>query len=230
MDRPPQPSSGPDAFERLAALCEPARRDLYFLVAHTGRAVSRDEAAQGLGLRRGLVAHHLDRLAEDGLLEVEYRRLTGRSGPGAGRPAKLYRLAPGRHEVSVPASNAQLVALVLARAVVDGGRKAREFALAAAREAGAAIAGAVSGRPLPSAGRAALVNTLRDYGYAPVVVDGTLVLNNCPYEPLAGAHRELVCGMNLALIQGAADALRLDPRQCSLAPTPEGCCIRIEGF
>lgn len=62
------------------------------------------------------------------------------------------------------------------------------------------------------------MNTLRDHGYAPLVVDGTLVLDNCPYEPMADAHRELVCGMNLALIQGAADALRLDPQQYALAP------------
>ena len=230
MDRPPEPSSDPDAFARLAALCEPARRDLYFYVAHAGRPVSRDEAAQELGFRRGLVAHHLDRLADDGLLEVEYRRLTGRSGPGAGRPAKLYRVAPGRHEVSVPASNAQLLALLLARAVVHGGRKARDSALAAAREAGAAIGHSVRGRALPTGGPAALVNTLRDYGYAPVVEDGALVLDNCPFEPLAEANRDLVCGMNLALIQGAADALRLDPQRCALAYAPDRCCVRIDGF
>src|SRR5688500_8556513 len=99
-DLQPPPDAGA-TLDRLLALCEPARRDLYFFVADHGGWVSRDEAAAGVGLRRGLVAHHLDRLAEDGLLETTYRRLTGRSGPGAGRPAKLYRRADATFELSI---------------------------------------------------------------------------------------------------------------------------------
>ena len=83
-----EPSDAGATLERLVALSDPVRRDLYLFVVGRGGWVSRTEAADALELRPGLVAHHLDRLAEDGLLDVEYRRLTGRSGPGAGRPCE----------------------------------------------------------------------------------------------------------------------------------------------
>ena len=41
------------------------------------------------GSRSSSAAFHLDRMAEAGLLDVGYRRLTGRVGPGAGRTAKV---------------------------------------------------------------------------------------------------------------------------------------------
>ena len=86
----------------MGALADPARRALYRYVAGAGAPVSRDQAAAGVGLPRHTVKFHLDRLVEEGLLDVEYRRLTGRRGPGAGRPAKLYRRAERQIEVSLP--------------------------------------------------------------------------------------------------------------------------------
>src|SRR5262245_7931307 len=76
--------------EAAAALRERTRRRLYHYVRAQPQAVGRDQAAESLGLSRATVSFHLDRLVEVGLLTIEYRRLTGRSGPGAGRPAKLY--------------------------------------------------------------------------------------------------------------------------------------------
>src|SRR5947209_4013143 len=89
-----------DRLAAMGALGEPTRRALYEHVAAAGDWVSRDEAADALGLERGTAAHHLDRLASDGLLEIEYRRRSGRQGPGAGRPAKLYRRARRDFEVT----------------------------------------------------------------------------------------------------------------------------------
>src|SRR3546814_13356991 len=80
-----------DGLDVLGVLAEPTRRRVYDHVVANGDWVSRESVAAALGLERPTVAHHLDRLAGDGLLEVEFRRLTGRQGPGAGRPAKLYR-------------------------------------------------------------------------------------------------------------------------------------------
>src|SRR5687768_1371314 len=77
----------------VAALGDPLRRRIYRFVSGQDHAVSRDEAAKGMGISRSAAAFHLDRLVEEGLLEAVFRRLTGRQGPGAGRPAKLYRRA-----------------------------------------------------------------------------------------------------------------------------------------
>jgi len=85
-----------EGIESLAALADPIRRRLYLHVAGEAEPVSRDQAATAVGIGRPLAAHHLDRLVEAGLLTAEYRRTSGRTGPGAGRPAKLYRRAVDR--------------------------------------------------------------------------------------------------------------------------------------
>ena len=129
------------ALEQLAALAEPVRRRLYQYVASRPAAVGRDEAANAVGVSRALAAFHLDRLVDDGLLVAEYRRLTGRTGPGAGRPAKLYRLSEHEVEVSLPPRDYRLAAGVFADAL-DGG----DDVAGAARERGWAIGRAAHGR------------------------------------------------------------------------------------
>src|SRR5215212_6524176 len=91
-----------DTVSVVGALGDAKRRALYDAVTEHGGWVSRDEAAALLGLERGTAAHHLDRLAEEGLLEVDFQRRSGRQGPGAGRPAKLYRRARREFDVSLP--------------------------------------------------------------------------------------------------------------------------------
>src|ERR687889_226121 len=86
----------------VGALAEPARRALYLHVAAQPAAVSREQAAEAVGLPLHSVKFHLDRLVDEGLLEVEFRRLSGRSGPGAGPPSKLYRRAAQEFSVSLP--------------------------------------------------------------------------------------------------------------------------------
>src|SRR3712207_9506298 len=74
----------------LSALDDPVRRRLYDYVCAQRHPVARDEAARGVGVGRPLAAYHLDRLADEGLLTVAYERRSGATGPGAGRPAKVY--------------------------------------------------------------------------------------------------------------------------------------------
>jgi predicted ArsR family transcriptional regulator len=114
----------PDRTDDLAAiglLLEPVRRALYDFVRASGREVSRNEAAEAAGVQRNLAAFHLDKLVEAGLLEATFRRLGERRGPGAGRPAKLYRRVPGELVVSVPARDYQVLAHLLAETVERAG-------------------------------------------------------------------------------------------------------------
>jgi predicted ArsR family transcriptional regulator len=80
-----------EELSRLSQLGEPTRRAIYLHIAGSTDAVSRDDAARAVGISRKLAAFHLEKLLGAGLVEAVYRRLTGRTGPGAGRPAKLYR-------------------------------------------------------------------------------------------------------------------------------------------
>src|SRR4051812_50187087 len=86
----------------VAALAEPTRRRLYDYVVRSPEPVSRDDVAAATGVPRPTTAFHLDRLVADGLLDVHYERRSGRTGPGAGRPAKLYRRAECSVSVSLP--------------------------------------------------------------------------------------------------------------------------------
>ncbi|MDQ3896467.1 MAG: transcriptional regulator, partial [Actinomycetota bacterium] len=103
----------------IGSLQEPVRRSLYdYVVAQPGD-VSRDQAAAGVGVQRNLAAFHLDKLVEAGLLEATFRRLSGRTGPGAGRPAKLYRRSSSEHAVTLPPRHYVLAAELLAEAVEE---------------------------------------------------------------------------------------------------------------
>ena len=95
-------SDGADPTAILAALADPSRRGLYEAVRRSAQPLGRDELAEQAGLPRATAAFHLDRLVEVGALIVEFRRRSGRTGPGAGRPAKLYALAADELTASLP--------------------------------------------------------------------------------------------------------------------------------
>ncbi len=227
----PTPPDAVATFDRLVALCDPVRRNLFFWLVDRDGWVSRKEAAHALGIRRGLVAHHLDRLAAAGLLDVEYRRLTGRSGPGAGRPAKLYRRVRAHLELTIPTRNPAAIGQLLAGAIADAGDNGdpvRTTATARARQAGEEIGRQQTRAASDVERRRALVAALTAYGYAPYRSDDELALGNCPYEPLASEQRELVCGMNASLIEGVVAGVGLRQTKCSLrTPTDSECCVRV---
>src|SRR5262245_299474 len=193
-----------DIDERIAgvsSLAEPQRRALYRFVVSQGGAVSKDEAADAIGVARTVAGFHLDRLVADGLLTTEFRRLTGRQGPGAGRPAKLYRRAPGEVSVSLPPRQYGLAAALLASAVnrsIEDGTPVDEALTDAASERGHDFgmrAREVAGpRPSKRALLDAALAELERQGYEPRPNDVEVVLVNCPFHALADQQRALVCG------------------------------------
>lgn len=226
--------SDPRAIGAVAALDEPVRRSLYDWVAAASQPVSRDAAAAAVGVSRALAAFHLDRLVRDGLLEPEYRRLTGRTGPGAGRPAKLYRRANREVRVSLPERRYDVAAGLFAEALdaTTGGdgppEPLRAAAHAAGVAAGSAARQAAGPRPTRARRRESLMDALSDRGYEPRQVEsGEIRLGNCPFDALVDDHRDLVCGMNLALADGIVDGLRDPSFEPRLDPLPGMCCIAI---
>ncbi|MGC0141504.1 helix-turn-helix transcriptional regulator [Pseudactinotalea sp. Z1732] len=213
---------------RVGALAEPTRRALYLYVAAQPDAVGREQAAASVGVPAHIAKFHLDRLVHEGLLDVEYRRLTGRSGPGAGRPAKLYRRSDREFSVSLPARRYDLAGEILAAAVhrsMRDGTPVAEAVREVARETGRQMAGEVAtgGDDLERTSR-----VLARHGYEPRASTREICLANCPFDRLATQHAELVCGMNLDLIGGVVDGLgaHLTPE---LAPRPGFCCVRVRG-
>ena len=223
----PNLTEPPDLEQQIAgisSLNEPVRRALYQYVGQRGGDVSRDDAAAAVGISRGLAAFHLDKLVEEGLLEVTFRRLSGRSGPGAGRPSKLYRRSSRQIELTLPPRSYELAARLFADALEgeDLRKVAHEFGGSVGMEA-RAIAGQEAGREklLDS-----LEAVLTAYGFEPYHnPNGELRMRNCPFHALAQRHRVLVCGMNLALMEGALETLRSDGVEAVLDPRPGECCV-----
>lgn len=223
-----------DRIAGVASLAEPQRRALYRFVVERGDAVSKDEAAAAMGVARTVAGFHLDRLVADGLLTTEFRRLTGRQGPGAGRPAKLYRRAEGELSVSLPARQYDLAARLLAAAVDQAtrtGTPVGEALTGVATERGRQLgerAREVAGkRPSRRALLGAALAVLDEQGYEPRVRGGEVVLANCPFHALVDEQRDLVCGMNHDLLCGMAAVVDDDVLAARLEPTEGTCCVRF---
>ncbi|GIM90415.1 helix-turn-helix transcriptional regulator [Paractinoplanes toevensis] len=196
--------------DAVASLADPVRRRAYRVVADEAGPVGRDEVAEALGVGRTLAAFHLDKLVAAGLLEVSYARRSGKTGPGAGRPAKLYRVAAAEHAVSVPPRAYLDAAELLAEALEQAGAEQTLYRVAERH-----------GRRRP---KTEVTAALTEQGYAPVAAGPDRIeLRNCPFHRLAEQFPPLICGMNLAMITGLLD----DGWIARMDPAPGRCCVTL---
>lgn len=204
----------------VAALADPNRLALYRLIRQSDTPLGRDELAERSGLPRPTVAFHLDRLVAVGVLTVEFARRSGRTGPGAGRPAKFYAVVADEVSASIPPRNYDLVGDLLATAAEESDRTGAPI-----RECLAVVAEA-RGHQLGGAGRS-LTETLAGVGYEPELqADGGMRLTNCPFHRLAARHTDLICSANVSLVRGLEDETA-EARDVWLEPSITGCCVRI---
>jgi predicted ArsR family transcriptional regulator len=193
---------------QLGALEDEVRRRMYLFIRDRGRPVSREEAARAVGISRKLAAFHLDKLVDKGLLKAHYARPPGRSGPGAGRPAKLYEPSDLEIEVSIPERHYDFVGHILVRAVTDRGRGLHP----AGAERALSVAGEVLGQ----------------HGFEPCRgPGGDVTLRNCPFHALAQEAPELVCGINRAFVDGLLRGLGNKNVEAALEPEPGRCCVKL---
>jgi predicted ArsR family transcriptional regulator len=216
-------------FKSVAPLLDPVRRSLYLFVMRAGREVGRDEAASAVGVGRSLAAFHLDKLVDVGLLQAGFRRLSGKSGPGAGRPAKVYRPTSKEIGVSVPPRDYELAARLLLEGMATSDRLPQDMK-PAVRRMGRALGEETPRRgrrvSSPSDARYALLDRLDERGFEPTVSDdGTIRLSNCPYGALSSDYRDTVCSLNLALLEGLVDSVAAGRFHAVRDEAPGGCCV-----
>jgi predicted ArsR family transcriptional regulator len=216
----------------VAALADPIRRELYLYVSAQPAPISRDQASDALGIARHTAKFHLDKLAEEGLLDISFKRLSERRGPGAGRPTKLYARSSRQLSVILPERRYDLAGHLLAGAIDDAGAQGTAVAdalgdTAASWGRGIAQQARAAAGPRPSAERlvACTCQALTENGYEAQCTDGTIVLRNCPFDALAREHTELVCGMNLAIMAAVTEQLREMELDAQLEPAPGRCCV-----
>lgn len=219
----------------VAALAEPVRRELYLYVAGQGEPVSRDQAAGGVDVPRHTAKFHLDKLVEQGLLDTEFKRLSGRRGPGAGRPTKFYRRSARQVSVTLPERRYDLAGQLMARAIEDSGRDHAPV-VQALHAAAADLGGALGACARQQAGAQpnsdqqvqAACRALAAVGYEPHRQGATIALANCPFDTLAREHTGLVCGMNLALLDAVAGEIGDGRLSARLEPADHRCCVVLD--
>lgn len=214
----------------VAALDEPTRRRLYDHVARQPAPVSRDDVAAALDVPRATVAFHLDKLVGEQLLDVTYERRTGRGGPGAGRPTKLYRRSERHVVVSLPERQYELAGSLLAAAIEESNRSGEQPGPVLERRAyregeklGGSTKAGQNGGDIPDL----VLFALEKHGFEPRAEGADVLLGNCPFHRLAQTHTELVCGMNLSLLTGLLSGLRETDLLAELDPAPGRCCVRL---
>ena len=218
----------------LASLAEPTRRALYLYVQAQQSPVSREEAAAAVGVPQHTAKFHLDKLASDGLLQAGFARRGAGHGPGAGRPAKLYRPATRELTITVPERRYELAGQLMAHAISHARTHRMPVTEAldeAARGHGGTLANrartAAGGNPSHTALLHAVRQVLNEEGYHASGDQVCLTLANCPFRALAAEHTDTICAMNLAIMKGLLDQLS----ELRLAPAPHpatrGCCVRL---
>ena len=223
--------SGP--LTAVGALNDAVRRRLYDYVSKCGEPVDREQAAAATGIGRPLAAYHLDKLVSLGLLTAAYRRAGGRTGPGAGRPAKVYVRSTTEFTVALPPREYELAASLLVDAV---GADASGAALAglkrAAHEHGAGLGRAAQHRRARRSRSGALQSTeqtLAAHGFEPVADgNGGLSVRNCPFRKLADRDPGVVCAMNVALVEGIVAGIGASEElHAELDLVPGRCCVAV---
>jgi predicted ArsR family transcriptional regulator len=212
-------SDGPEQTERdiqrlVSALGDPTRRRAFFAVREANGAQSKDQIASALGIDRRLAGFHLDKLVEQGFLTAGFRRRSGRAGPGAGRPAKLYALADAELSVSLPERHYDLLASLLLRAMESGAGESPQTALErVGEEFGREIGEAERAAGRGPAGQgthdavAGVVRLLSRYGFAAQTEgDDGIKACACPFEEVAFGDPDRICGLDRAIWRGVLTA------------------------
>jgi predicted ArsR family transcriptional regulator len=216
-----------ERLEALASLREPTRRRLYQYVAHALAPVSRDEAAKAVRLSRAMAAFHLDKLVELGLLRAAYRRVSGRAGPGAGRPSKLYTRSRREFSVTLPRRDHELLARLLAETAADSSVVAPvEVAHRFGRSLGTRARRRVPDRASPKRLSRCVEDVLEEIGFDPIAVaSGEVLARNCPFDPLSRQYPAVVCRSAIAIVRGVIEGVGTDALAVGRDERPDRCCV-----
>lgn len=189
------------------ALGDPTRRGIYIAVRESPEPLTSSAIAEAFDIHPNVARHHLDRLAQDGYLQVTTRRAEGRSGPGAGRPAKHYTATAKRIDVHYPTRRIDLLTNLLLEVIdcLDPGTASR-IAHEVGLEYGRRLADEIG---LPTdAGFAqavtAVARAMTGIGFdMHVDTDARqLLTSQCPFGDVAVEHPEIVCSLDQGLVSG----------------------------
>jgi len=215
------------SLEVVATLRDPTRRRLYRYIERQPAAVGRDEAARSVGVSRALAAFHLEKLVAVGLLKPEYRRLSGRSGRGAGRTSKLYKRSARQFELSLPERHYDVLARLLAETIRSEEPASPDTGPAHdyGRALGTRARQHIRGQPRPARLLRCVEDVAETLGFDPYRdANDEVRLRNCPFDPLSRLYTPLVCGVAQAMLTGVVEGLGADGLTVSREMDADRCC------
>jgi predicted ArsR family transcriptional regulator len=181
------------SLDRLAAAGDPQLRRVLLYARGRRDPFTADDVTVVLGVHRNVARSRLDRLAAAGFLTVTLERLGGQRGPGAGRPAKVYRVAPELEGVEFPDRRlAELTSLLVGKIPARGRARAlreagEEFGRSLGARAGLKASGDVR------TGLERVCDALGSLGFHASVLslegdEAILESATCPLRPLVVAR------------------------------------------
>lgn len=195
-----------------SALGDPTRRAVYIAIRESTGSMSTAGIAELFDIHPNVARHHLDKLAGDGYLDVTHRRPNGRTGPGAGRPAKYYAVSSKQIDVHFPTHRHDVLSDMLVR-IIDriAPDDIREVAEAVGAEVGRELAGEI-GSPDDTGYEGAVKAVVRamtgiGFGVSSDVAGQRLLMSHCPFGETAAAHPEVVCSLDRGMVRGLMGSL-----------------------
>jgi predicted ArsR family transcriptional regulator len=208
--------------DRLAAAGDPQLRRILLYARGRRDAFTAAEAATELEVHHNVARSRLDRLTAAGFLAVTLERRGGKRGPGAGRPAKLYRVAPELESVEFPDRHvAEMTALLIQKVPRRGRLKAlREVGQEFGRHL-ATTAGLTPSRSI-AIGLEGVCDALGSLGFQVSVLSlegdrAELASPTCPLRPLVVECPEasgIDGGMWAGLVERGVRGVRADRVEC----------------
>lgn len=201
-----------------SALGDPTRRAIYIAVRESAEPTTSGDIAELFDIHPNVARHHLDKLAADGYLHVSHRRPAGRSGPGAGRPAKCYAITQKSIDLHFPARRPDMLVEMLLRLVSriapDVDRAGiRAFAEEVGREYGRELAAEI-GSPHEDGYEAAVkavAGAMSGLGFGispdPDALSTRLLTSLCPFGEAAIGHPDVVCSLDRGIMIGLFDSI-----------------------
>jgi len=214
-----------------SSLGDATRRGIYIAVREAAEPVTASQIAELFAIHANVARHHLDRLVDDGYLQVSHRRRPGKRGPGAGRPAKHYEVTQKEVSLQFPARRYDLLSELLARMVE---RLAPESAATIAEEVGRDYGrelAAQIGFPEDAGFETAVQAVVRamtgvGFGTEAHADERRLVTRFCPFGEAAANHPDIVCRLDQGIVTGLLEKVDSTDRPVVTPhPTPEEACI-----
>jgi predicted ArsR family transcriptional regulator len=217
-----------------SALGDPTRRAIYIAIRESKEPLTTSHIADLFGIHPNVARHHLDRLANDGYLQVSEDPPVRKGGPGAGRPAKRYEETA--KEISVhftPRRFEMLVEMLISILDEVAPENLSGLAEQVGRNYGKGLAEEIGAPDEPGYDDAvqAVASAMTGLGFSvdPDVEGQRLLTTHCPFGEAATSHPEVICSLDRGIVAGMFGALSMpcDPVVIPHRALEDDCVTRV---